>query len=1557
MESVAQASSRKRSCDTSSDWTVCVFCQKKKPKEPTRKLGEAGIQRVRQTAADRRKYNDLANMHTVERLQATDFDELMKTTDVLNHKDCYATFTSSLHIARLKTKYESSLSSTSTSKTGSPSKPSLRSKVTSMNTDLCIFCQEPSSKKTYLVATFDVSDKILQGAQADCVMRCRLAGISDLVAADARYHLQCYVQFKRKVSNPSSSSAQTPRDVCFEKVASEVSTGLVEGDIYTLLDVWERYCSLLSEFNIDAGTYRNNKTRFKDKLQRLLPGQIEFVPQLNPQQPQLLFSTLSSKIAVQTLKQKSDETKTTMDDLTATQFSHSETDELLALHHTALRIRGDINSCPGLENCTSVSKEDAEKVVPESLFLFISILLTGEVDEPNDNDFVKRTSLSICQDITYAVSKRKKLTPKHVGIGLAIHQATRSKSLIELVHRAGHCASYDQVRRIDTTLASQNLQRFADHDNTPIPSNMASDKFCQYAADNIDIIEETLDGMGTFHATQMVMYQRGQAQQRHKELPLGKAKSMRVPPELHQLEHVTHIPSREDPKFQGTLDKTLFTPDETVSDKASAQDMSWILTRIHGSDSDAVPAWTGFNQKTTQDQHELCTIGYLPLINAQAHENNTLWTVMMRCLRISRILNPGQSTVITLDQQLYCKAKELQWANNNECQTIFLRLGGFHIAKNFMCVIGNHFADSGLTEVWAESAVFGENTAQNNMQAKSYNRAIRAHKLTFEAVWKTLWPSFITWAKDHQVNEDQLKILSVHVVESLEARDDQDVTGDNLKALENEVQSSNIARLLDDFAQTQPPTSRFWLTYIKMVSILLQFLRAERTGNWNLHKSAFAAMLPWFAQYDHTNYTRWGAVYLADVMLLETSHPDVHREFMNGNFVVKTTGNTFNQLSTDQALEHVNKVGKVAGGLVGITRSEGARDQWCLTFNERSRIVNETSTMLDIRTADDEYSPSHHKEAGPSRIQRDRDDVQKLVEQLNRFGIFQHQNDHVVNLATRDIASQQITEALLTAHEQGREKMDDFVDQRLIKKVVGFHDKLRQSKSPTLKTMYLVQNKNPALKQKTVKADRNLFQRLLVSKEGGREVDLKQILCHELSPVPLSLSDTSGALRPTNKAALGSILQTKTTVEKQLPPTNLKTCVIIDGQALVQAIGKPPNAQSFGQLADVFVTSVFSHFSATCSRVDVVFDRYEEHTIKDSTRAYRTGKNRPIRRKVDSRDVPLPVNWRQFIDLPENKQDLENFLSLELIRQAKSALHEREVVTSGGFHERTAAESSLGNDVTSLECDHDEADTRMLLHAKSVSDLGFERLIISSRDTDVLVLLIYFASDLSREIWFRTGTANQRTFVAVHAVDIDPALRHNLPGFHAISGCDTVSQLCGIGKATAWKTYSKYATLLDGLGRGDLVDETFEKAENFICRLYSSVENDTKINDVRFKMFLKGSKDPEKLSPTQSSLRQHIKRAHHQSTVWYCSLIAQPNICSPVGKGWNKDSTTGHIVPHLMCDEAFPAAYLKITQCQCKNCESHRCSCRLKNLKCTAGCGCGEGMCRNPFNSAQDDSD
>ena len=60
-------------------------------------------------------------------------------------------------------------------------------------------------------------------------------------------------------------------------------------------------------------------------------------------------------------------------------------------------------------------------------------------------------------------------------------------------------------------------------------------------------------------------------------------------------------------------------------------------------------------------------------------------------------------------------------------------------------------------------------------------------------------------------------------------------------------------------------------------------------------------MMPWFALYNHTTYTCWGTVYLADFKQLEATHPDVYKEFLEGNLVVKSPYNKFNQLSTYQA--------------------------------------------------------------------------------------------------------------------------------------------------------------------------------------------------------------------------------------------------------------------------------------------------------------------------------------------------------------------------------------------------------------------------------------------------------------------------------------------------------------------------------------------------------------------------------------------------------------------------------------------------------------------------------
>ena len=171
-------------------------------------------------------------------------------------------------------------------------------------------------------------------------------------------------------------------------------------------------------------------------------------------------------------------------------------------NHTDLKIRADVKKSPQYDNCASVNIDDAAKLVPQSPYLFLSVLLTGESGQTDEDadDTTRRLSLSFGQDIVPAISKGKTHTPKHVGLRMSIHQAMRSRTLVNLFHNAGHSISYSQVQGVDTTLAKRTLGKFIENGNFPVPANLIEGKFLQFAADNIDITEETLDGK-TLHAT------------------------------------------------------------------------------------------------------------------------------------------------------------------------------------------------------------------------------------------------------------------------------------------------------------------------------------------------------------------------------------------------------------------------------------------------------------------------------------------------------------------------------------------------------------------------------------------------------------------------------------------------------------------------------------------------------------------------------------------------------------------------------------------------------------------------------------------------------------------------------------------------------------------------------------------------------------------------------------------------------------------------------------------------------------------------------------------------
>lgn len=128
-------------------------------------------------------------------------------------------------------------------------------------------------------------------------------------------------------------------------------------------------------------------------------------------------------------------------------------------------------------------------------------------------------------------------------------------------------------------------------------------------------------------------------------------------------------------------------------------------------------------------------------------------------------------------------------------------------------------------------------------------------------------------------------------------------------------------------------------------------------------------------------------------------------------------------------------------------------------------------------------------------------------------------------------------------------------------------------------------------------ADRDLFGRLLIAAKS-REVNLKDVLKYELSPVPYALAHQDGTLRKTTKSALMPLLEETTTALPRLPASQEFTTMIVDGMATIQ-MTKFGGASTFGQLAikyyDIF-TSPLQHWN--CNEVHIVFDQYWETSIK-----------------------------------------------------------------------------------------------------------------------------------------------------------------------------------------------------------------------------------------------------------------------------------------------------------------------------------------------------------------------
>ena len=324
--------------------------------------------------------------------------------------------------------------------------------------------------------------------------------------------------------------------------------------------------------------------------------------------------------------------------------------------------------------------------------------------------------------------------------------------------------------------------------------------------------------------------------------------------------------------------------------------------------------------------------------------------------------------------------------------------------------------------------------------------------------------------------------------------------------------------------------------------------------------------------------------------------------------------------------------------------------------------------------------------------------------------------------------------------------------------------------------------------------------------------------------------------------------------------------------------------------------------------LDIVWDQYHALTIKGATREKRgTG----TRQRV-SGTARIPGNWQKFLANVDNKKGLFSFLSKK-ITEGQFPDDKDVYITAGDQVHH------VGNSPPMDQCNHEEADTRVLvhlLHALQTSSLG----MVHTGDTDVVVILLsnfhhIKALNPAADIWisFKAGRRTRMISLNTIATNLGTTTCKAMALFHAFPGSDSTSSFKCKGKRCCCKLMHEVPSLMEEFAT--LVDTPFqtsprltEVARKFVCRLYSNESNeDNNVDLVRMRMFSQKTRDVERIPPTSDALDQHLKRSVFQASIW----------------------TTAHMSMMPVLD----------VKCTCKRTCS-LCKCLRAKLKCTRLCKC-----------------
>ena len=343
---------------------------------------------------------------------------------------------------------------------------------------------------------------------------------------------------------------------------------------------------------------------------------------------------------------------------------------------------------------------------------------------------------------------------------------------------------------------------------------------------------------------------------------------------------------------------------------------------------------------------------------------------------------------------------------------------------------------------------------------------------------------------------------------------------------------------------------------------------------------------------------------------------------------------------------------------------------------------------------------------------------------------------------------------------------------------------------------------------------------------------------------------------------------------------------------------------------------------------------------------------------VNSPQQKIPKQFKKFLANGRNKEALVNFIYYQWISYGHASFQNITIYFSHNkvCHSITPeSESIIIKEIPELMNDHEEADTKLFLHAYYASK-STTAVLIKSVDTDVFILSLAMSHKIPVDLYLIMGTTNslQIKNTSQIAQKLGSDFCSALVGLHVFTGCDTCSAFKGKGKIKPLKIMQSnpiYKKMFQDLGSSwELTTTLINNLETFVCDLYG-YPSYGKINDVRYKIFKLKFRIDVTLPPNFDSLLLHIKRSNYQSNIHRNCL--ENYICapSPSEHGWI--ISDNNICVQWGTLPIAPDFLQKHISCACLKtaCSSKKCTCKLKNSVCSEFCSC-ESNCQNSNNDS-----